>query len=109
MAEPLVGRTGADGAWVLLDSSPRHEAPVAHVRPFWQHPPPRLAGHENQPIEHMYAELNTGVDEGAGADDAGSDVGTTMTAVDEGGGGGEEEGWTYVIDVPAMAPKACQQ
>jgi len=23
---------------------------VAQVRPFWQHPPPRLAAHENQPL-----------------------------------------------------------
>jgi hypothetical protein len=37
MAELLVGRTGADGAWVLMGedvSCPIHEAPVVHVRPF---------------------------------------------------------------------------
>lgn len=43
---------------MLVDStSPRQEAPVAQVRPFMQHPPPREAGQENQPVEHVYADL----------------------------------------------------
>lgn len=43
---------------MLVESlSPRQEAPVAQVRPFMQHPPPREAGQENQPVEHVYADL----------------------------------------------------
>jgi hypothetical protein len=62
----LVGRTGASGWRVLegLSSSPRQEAPVAQVRPFMQHPPPREAGQENQPVEHMYADREVEVDVG---------------------------------------------
>jgi len=37
---------------------------VAQVRPFAQQPPPRDTGHENQPVEHVYAELE--VDTGSG-------------------------------------------
>ncbi|KAI1510541.1 hypothetical protein Ptr902_04648 [Pyrenophora tritici-repentis] len=77
VAEPLVGRTGASGARVLV-GPPRHDAPVAQVRPFAQHPPPKDTGHENHPVEHVYAEVDigSGVVEG--------DVGTTTTAVEVG-------------------------
>lgn len=85
MAEPLVGRTGAEGACVLVEEPPRHEAPDAQVRPSWQQPPPRLAAQENQPVEQVYAD----VEEVVGFADV---VGTIMTAVEDGGGGGEEEG-----------------
>lgn len=66
VAVPLVGRTGASGARVLVPSSesPRHEAPVAQVRPFMQQPPPRETGQENQPVEHVYAELEDGIGSG---------------------------------------------
>ena len=64
----LVGRTGASGARVEdgLSSSPRQEAPVAQVRPFMQQPPPREAGHENQPVEQVYAEREVEVEVGEG-------------------------------------------
>ena len=60
----LVGRTGASGARVEdgLSSSPRQEAPVAQVRPFMQQPPPREVGHENQPVEQVYAEREVEVE-----------------------------------------------
>ena len=74
---------------MLLGASPRHEAPVAHVRPFWQHPPPRLAGQENQPVEQLYEVDDDGVGVGVGVVDV--VVGTITTAVEEGGGGGGEE------------------
>jgi hypothetical protein len=84
VAEPLVGRTGASGARVLDGSisSPRHEAPVAHVRPFIQHPPPRDAGHENQPVEHMYCDDEDVVGSEVEVDDDVKEVGTTTTAVE---------------------------
>jgi len=76
---------------VLLGMSPRHEAPVAQVLPFMQQPPPRLAGHENQPVEQVYGV----VDDGAGVVETGVEVGTMITAVEDGGGGdGEDEGRT---------------
>jgi hypothetical protein len=79
---PLVGRTGASGARVEVESSsPRHEAPVAHVRPFMQQPPPREDGQENQPVEHVYADLVFDVGSGVVEVVEGL-VGTTITAVD---------------------------
>jgi hypothetical protein len=82
---------------VLVELSPRHEAPVAQVRPFIQQPPPKLAAHENQPVEHVYADedVGVGVVEGADVADVDGEVGTTTTAVeDEGGGEGDEDGCT---------------
>ena len=56
-----------------------------------QQPPPRLAGHENQPVEQVYGV----VDDGAGVVETGVEVGTMITAVEDGGGGdGEDEGRT---------------
>jgi hypothetical protein len=81
VAEPLVGRTGASGARVDVESSsPRQEAPVAQVRPFMQQPPPRETGQENQPVEHVYAERV--VEVASLVVDVEGLVGTTMTAVD---------------------------
>lgn len=82
--ETLVGRTGAEGAIVLDGSSPRQEAPVAHVRPFMQQPPPREAAHENQPVLHVYDVDGVGVGEGV-VEDATEDrvVGITITPVEE--------------------------
>jgi hypothetical protein len=78
---PLVGRTGASGARVEVESSsPRQEAPVAHVRPFIQQPPPREVGQENQPVEHVYAERVVDVDSGVVVVEG--VVGTTITAAD---------------------------
>ena len=99
----LVGRTGADGAWVLVGSSPKQDAPVAQSRPFWQQPPPRLAGQENQPVEQVYADFVD--DDGAGvgvvieevvdAAELESDVGMTTTAVvDDDEGCADVEGCT---------------
>ena len=99
-AEPLVGRTGAEGACVLVDSSPRHEAPVAHVRPFWQQPPPRLAAHENQPVEQVYADVEDD-DTGAALDVIDGEVGTTiMAAEDVLAGAVDVEGCTVTTLVP---------
>jgi hypothetical protein len=106
---PEVGRTGASGARVVVESSsPRHEAPVAHVRPFMQHPPPRETGQENQPVEHVYAERVVDVAEIVVVDGV---VGTTMTAVDvvsevETVVVVEVEGWTKAVDVPSNTPKS---
>lgn len=94
MAEPPVGRIGAEGAWVLVEGPPRHDAPLAHVRPPSQQPPPRLAGHEKKPLVQVYAVV-AGEEVGVGVVGADIVVGTMITAVEEeGGGGGEEEGWT---------------
>lgn len=93
---PLVGRIGASGARVLVGVSPMQEAPVAQVRPFWQQPPPREAGQENQPVEQVYAvreedEVGGGVVlEGEGVVEVGAaDVvgagGATVEEVEEGG------------------------
>lgn len=110
-----MGRTGAEGAWVLVGESPRQEAPVAHVRPFWQQPPPRLAAQENQPVEQTYedagvevvaevvAEVEVEVEVGVFV--VVGDVGTTMTAVEEGGAAEEVDGCTKVVDVPWKTPK----
>jgi len=93
VAAALVGRTGADGACMLVELSPRHDAPVTQVRPFIQQPPPRLAAHENQPVEHVYAVAD--VEVGVGVADVEGEVGTTITAVDdERVGVGVEDGWT---------------
>jgi hypothetical protein len=73
---------------VLVGSSPRQEAPVAHVRPFIQQPPPTLAGQEKKPVEQVYADVDVGVD----VMTADVVVGTMTTAVEDGGGGGGEEG-----------------
>jgi hypothetical protein len=107
---PEVGRTGASGARVEVESlSPRQEAPVAHVRPFMQHPPPRETGQENQPVEHVYAERVVDVAEVV----VEGVVGTTMTAVDvvseveveaEIAVVVEVEGWTKAVDVPSNTP-----
>lgn len=87
-----MGRTGADGAWVLEGSSPIHDAPVAHSRPFWQQPPPRLTGQENQPVEQVYAEVEleddgaeveVRVDEVVGVAEGEPDVGTAAAVVDD--------------------------
>jgi hypothetical protein len=97
VAAALVGRTGADGACMLVELSPRHDAPVAQVRPFIQQPPPRLAAHENQPVEHVYAvdDVRVGVVVGVGVAEVDGEVGTTMTAVDDGRVCvGVEDGWT---------------
>lgn len=103
VAPSLVGRTGADGAWVLEGSSPRQDAPVAHSRPFWQQPPPKLAGQENQPVEQVYAEVgldddgagvNTGVEEVVNAAELEPAVGTTAAVVDDDGGCADVDGWT---------------
>jgi hypothetical protein len=110
---PLVGRTGASGARVEVESSsPRHEAPVAHVRPFMQQPPPKEDGQENQPVEHVYADLV--VDVGSGVVVVEGVVGTTITAVDVVSDVEAEvvvevvvvevEGWTYAVDVPSKTP-----
>jgi hypothetical protein len=80
---------------VLVGSSPRQEAPEAHVLPFMQQPPPKLAAQEKKPVEQVYADVD--VDVGAGVDVTVADVvvGTMITTVEDGGGGGgEEEGWT---------------
>ena len=86
---------------MLLDSlPPRQEAPVAQVRPFMQHPPPREAGQENQPVEHVYADLEeeeVGVGVVLGVEelelvDVGVWVGVAM-AVEE-GVAEEVVGWT---------------
>jgi len=93
VAEPLVGRTGASGERVLVDSlPPRHDAPVAQVRPLAQHPPPRDTGHEYHPIEHVYTELE--VDTGSGVMLVEDDVGATTTAVEvKAGAELDEGGW----------------
>lgn len=94
-AELLVGRTGAEGAMLLLESPPRQVAPVAHVRPDWQQPPPKLDGQEIQ--------LAGQVRDADGAEDG--VVGTTTTAVEvEELRVAEVGGWTKVTDVPAMTP-----
>jgi hypothetical protein len=93
VAEPLVGRTGATGACVLVGSSPRQEAPVAHVLPFMQQPPPKLAAQEKKPVEQEYADIEVVVGVGVDVTTADVVVGTMITTVEE-GGGGDEEGWT---------------
>ena len=91
VAEPLVGRTGASGERVLVGSlPPRHDAPVAQVRPVAQHPPPRDTGHEYHPVEHVYTELE--VDTGSGVMVVEGDVGTTTTAVEVEAGAEVDEG-----------------
>jgi hypothetical protein len=107
---PLVGRTGASGARVLVESSsPKHEAPVAQVRPFMQHPPPREAGQENQPVEHVYTDLEE--DEvGTGVVLEADGVVGVGVGVEVGGGGAAEEdveeaeGWMKVVDVLSKTP-----
>ncbi|KNG43928.1 u3 small nucleolar ribonucleoprotein mpp10 [Stemphylium lycopersici] len=99
VAMPLVGRTGASGARVLVPSSesPRHEAPVAQVRPFMQQPPPRETGQENQPVEHVYAELEDGVGSGVvvlGGDEDVVGLAAAVVEVEE-----EDEGWIYGVDL----------
>ena len=112
VAELLVGLTGALGVSVLdtgpLVSEPIQDAPLAHSRPLWQQPPPRLAGHENHPVVHVYADVS----EGDAAEEEGV-VGTTTTAVDvelgDGDGAAEVDGWTNVTEVPATTPgSSCQ-
>lgn len=49
----------------------------------------------------MYADVDVGV--GVGVADV--VVGTIMTAVEDGGGGGEDDGCTNVVDVPTAAPR----
>jgi hypothetical protein len=80
--------------------------PVAHVCPFSQQPPPRLDAQENQPVWQVYADVDVGVVvvvvvvvAGGGVAEVAVEVevegvvGTTMTAVeDAGGGGGDDEG-----------------
>ena len=106
----LVGRTGASGARVEegLSSSPRQEAPVAQVRPFMQQPPPREAGHENQPVEQVYAEREVEVDVGSGVVLVVDDVVGMAAAVVEvevaDGVDEEVEGWTKDVDVPSAMP-----
>lgn len=51
----------------------------------------------------MYADVDEGVGVGVGVADV--VVGTIMTAVEDGGGGGEDDGCTYVVDVPTAAPR----
>ncbi|KAJ4294607.1 hypothetical protein N0V90_008298 [Kalmusia sp. IMI 367209] len=103
-----VGRTGAEGAIVLVGSSPRQEAPVAQVRPFWQQPPPTEAGHENQPVEHVWGVDTVGVGEGEGEEDC--VVGTTTTPVEEEARDSDVdvdvdvEGWIKVTDVATATP-----
>lgn len=59
-------------------------------------------------MEQTYCDDDDGVGVGVGVVETGVDVGTIMTAVEDGGGGGgEEEGWTYVMDVPTAAPEDC--
>ena len=111
-ASLLVGRTGAEGAWevpVAVDESePRQDAPVAQVRPFWQQPPPREAGQENQPVVHTYdvADVVEGgaevADEDAEEEVAEDVVGAAAEVEVE--RGAVVEGWTYVTDVPAATP-----
>ena len=79
---------------VPSSESPRHEAPVAQVRPFMQHPPPREAGQENQPVEHVYCDVE--VVEGEDVEVVEGDVGTAAVEddwrrVDE---EADVEGWT---------------
>ncbi|KAJ8112146.1 hypothetical protein OPT61_g5420 [Boeremia exigua] len=77
------------------------DAPVAHSRPFWQQPPPRLTGQENQPVEQVYADVD--VDDGAGVDvgveevgtaEDETDVGVTAPAVDDDDGRADVDGRT---------------
>ena len=84
---------------MLVESlSPRQEAPVAQVRPFMQHPPPSDAGQENQPVEHVYADLEEdGVGVGVvleteGVVEVGVDVGVAIAV--EVGVAEEVVGWT---------------
>jgi hypothetical protein len=80
---------------VLVGSSPRQEAPVAHVLPFMQHPPPKLAAQEKKPVEQVYADVEVvvvvGVVVGVDVTTADVVVGTMTTTVEDGGGGGGEE------------------
>ena len=86
----------------MVESSPRQDAPVAHSRPFWQQPPPRLAGQENQPVEQVYADVVdddgadvvVGVDEVVGGAELESDVGTAVAVVEDVEGRADVEGWT---------------
>jgi hypothetical protein len=78
---------------VLVGSSPRQEAPVAHVLPFMQQPPPKLAAQEKKPVEQEYADVEVVVGVGVDVTTADVVVGTMITTVEE-GGGGDEEGWT---------------
>ena len=91
-----------------LSSSPRQEAPVAQVRPFMQQPPPREAGHENQPVEQVYAEREVEVDVGSGVVLVVDDVvgmAAAVVEVDVADGVDEEvEGWTKDVDVPSATP-----
>lgn len=77
-----------------MGSSPRQDAPVAHSRPFWQQPPPRLTGQENHPVEQVYAEV--GLEDGDAEVEDGRDevtdvaeeepeVGTAAAVVDDEG------------------------
>jgi hypothetical protein len=51
----------------------------------------------------VYADVDGGVGVGVGVADV--VVGTIMTAVEDGGGGGEDDGCTNVVDVPTAAPR----
>jgi hypothetical protein len=107
-----VGRTGAEGASVVVlvveeDSVPGQLAPVAHWRPDWQQPPPRLAGQEKNP-DVQVAEVEV-VAVVVAVGDGVVVVGTTMTPVEVVGlAVVEVEGCTYVTDVPATTPITSQ-
>lgn len=88
---------------MLVGSSPRQDAPVAHSRPFWQQPPPKLAAHENQPVEQVYADVRLddggasvelGVDEVVDMTELDPGVGTTTAVVDEDDGRADVDGCT---------------
>jgi hypothetical protein len=72
-----------------------------------QQPPPREAGHENQPVEQVYAEREVDVLVGEGVV---LDVVVGMAAavvVEEVVGAAEEvevEGWMKDVDVPSATP-----
>ena len=102
--DPDVGRTGAEGGTLVAALEPvvelgsRHVLPDAHWAPFRQHPPPRVAGQENQP------ELQTKEEEDR-VEEAVTVVGTTITAVDVRDVLVDEvDGLTNVMEVPATTP-----
>ena len=102
---------GAEGAIVLDGSSPMQEAPVAHVLPFWQQPPPREAAHENQPVLQVYDDDVDGVDVGVGdvedLEEVESVVGITATLDDDDVlvSDADVDGRIYVIDVEMATPE----
>jgi hypothetical protein len=73
-----------------------------------QQPPPREAGHENQPVEQVYAEREVEVDAGSGVVLVVDDVVGMAAAVVEvevaDGVDEEVEGWTKDVDVPSATP-----